>query len=688
MKQIIHLLFLCNAMLSFGQWQQTNGPYSSLQITDIISFDSVLFASSPCGTYISDFNGEEWTPLSSSNFNASIVFKNELYLGGGELCRVSKNKDQINKQSILNYYEIIDLNSDDNTIYAAIKEFGFAHSNDGETWEFYNKNLPPIANYFTPNYYSYETYTIAVNENYVFVGTNKGVYRTDKTNYNWIEVSSNTINGKVNALLCLDSVIFAGTENQLFKSDNNGKDWILSYSFSENTKIRKIKCLNDSIYALTDVDGIYCSPNFGTNWTEQNNGLTNYGCYSLTSHFNQLFLANESGVYKYKNRWLSSSNNIICSSIIGLTKTDSCIAAVDFFNVYISRDDGQSWENSTENLNKGILWNVVNINDSLLFTAESPLYSPFRELVFTSSNNGRYWLSRDDLPFENPILRLEASNNKVILFGNETVLLSEDIGKTWIDISPKTMKCNNINDALITGSTIYLSSCGARDILRSNDLGKSWESITNDLPGYEIYKLGECQGTIFGATNFLLFRLEPGNNQWEYSGIGIQKIDHNETFNVQDFASNENYYFMCFDKKVFASKDKGKSWTDIGEGLPEMNINKWGGALLLDGETLYFGTNNYGVWKRNVANLNLPTQQTESDEEITIYPNPTSGIIYFELPINDVGEWIEIFDSYGNEILFKKMNSHELDISNLSNGLYFVKVKTIKKEYISKIIKR
>ena len=70
-------------------------------------------------------------------------------------------------------------------------------------------------------------------------------------------------------------------------------------------------------------------------------------------------------------------------------------------------------------------------------------------------------------------------------------------------------------------------------------------------------------------------------------------------------------------------------------------------------------------------------------ENITVYPNPTSG--NFELKISDFdlknSFEIEVVNSVGQIILFKKISSshEEVDLSPYSKGIYFLKIKS--KEY-------
>ena len=80
-----------------------------------------------------------------------------------------------------------------------------------------------------------------------------------------------------------------------------------------------------------------------------------------------------------------------------------------------------------------------------------------------------------------------------------------------------------------------------------------------------------------------------------------------------------------------------------------------------------------------------------SDEPLQIYPNPTTGkltIDYGQLIIDK----IEIFDIarkiVSSNIQISLSSNHEIDISNLNSGIYFVKVTTERGEIVKKIVKQ
>jgi hypothetical protein len=67
-------------------------------------------------------------------------------------------------------------------------------------------------------------------------------------------------------------------------------------------------------------------------------------------------------------------------------------------------------------------------------------------------------------------------------------------------------------------------------------------------------------------------------------------------------------------------------------------------------------------------------QETTVIEGLSLYPNPVSnGKVYISSK-NDLDKNIYIFDILGKKVLQTTMTSRELNISNLSPGIYIIKI--------------
>ena len=135
-----------------------------------------------------------------------------------------------------------------------------------------------------------------------------------------------------------------------------------------------------------------------------------------------------------------------------------------------------------------------------------------------------------------------------------------------------------------------------------------------------------------------------------------------EFIGIYDNASND---FEVIDSTSFPSIEANKSFARIPNGI--------GPFTIVDHVT--FDENNGTT---NTSNLSI--------SEFSIYPNPTRGVILFDKKFeSDVIE-LSLFDSNGSRVYHTDLNE-EINISNLTAGIYTMTIRTAKKIYQARIVK-
>lgn len=78
---------------------------------------------------------------------------------------------------------------------------------------------------------------------------------------------------------------------------------------------------------------------------------------------------------------------------------------------------------------------------------------------------------------------------------------------------------------------------------------------------------------------------------------------------------------------------------------------------------------------------------TRELEDIIAYPNPTTGILYFpNAETSSNSNRVEIFDVKGNKIADRNIRETTLDLNDLTEGIYFIKIISDKNIVIKKVI--
>jgi hypothetical protein len=102
-------------------------------------------------------------------------------------------------------------------------------------------------------------------------------------------------------------------------------------------------------------------------------------------------------------------------------------------------------------------------------------------------------------------------------------------------------------------------------------------------------------------------------------------------------------------------------WTVIGEGC---SLNTYNWLLTLSDENF-------------IANL--------ENKSLMVFPNPAKNVIYIKS--NSEIEKITIFDYSGKEVLTQIQNNNEVDVENLSNGIYLIEIYSENEKVYRKFIK-
>lgn len=124
----------------------------------------------------------------------------------------------------------------------------------------------------------------------------------------------------------------------------------------------------------------------------------------------------------------------------------------------------------------------------------------------------------------------------------------------------------------------------------------------------------------------------------------------------------------------------------FSSGLPSNRVYE---TAVDDSSNLWIATFK-GLAAYNEQNAYLSTESADSPNWITAWPNPTMDILNFELP--EEGEFAyRVFNAVGIEVVAKQQsytNKASVDVSHLSQGVYFVSISHENSSYLLRFIKQ
>lgn len=277
----------------------------------------------------------------------------------------------------------------------------------------------------------------------------------------------------------------------------------------------------------------------------------------------------------------------------------------------------------------------------------SVLYAGFSN-VYKSINGGGSWAAiSQNFGGNLDHLKIAPSDNLTMYASRGSSLYkTNDGGATnWTTLTGFSGSINSIAIHPSDPNKVAIATTGTQKVYVSVDGGTSWTSYLNDLP------------------NFSALALVWQNNATDGLYVGM------------------NYGVYYIDSTF-------TNWQPFINNLPNVMISEL--EINTANNKIYAGTYGRGLWRSDLFDATLTANDFEF-QGLVVSPNPAN--IEIELKWNSSEEVnIKIYNSQGKLVYFNKnqnlLNSHNIDISKYSSGLYFVRIYNSKGEITKKIIKQ
>ena len=197
------------------------------------------------------------------------------------------------------------------------------------------------------------------------------------------------------------------------------------------------------------------------------------------------------------------------------------------------------------------------------------------------------------------IIPMAEKNDTLYLASADELFSSSNRGETWTSLG--TLPKGAAIGLAITDEAFYLA-LGDNGIFRSEDRGKQWTLLNDEVTEINISALATLENRVFVGTNQGLYRINLGGN--------LEKSPLDTTQTIHSLAVSENHIYVGtgpdlsqltelktdIEKgrytqqsawKIFHSADLGESWTDITPKTESPFINMTPGVKVLTaGKTL------------------------------------------------------------------------------------------------------
>ena len=409
-----------------------------------------------------------------------------------------------------------------------------------------------------------------------------------------------------------NQTVFIVVRGNLFKSMDGGNSWqriVKGLDGGARFSALSFSPSNPKIFFLSSLEnGIYKSQDKGISWFQLNNGLDNLniGLVAVSPLSSDIVLAagSEQGLYKIGKdgqawKQVINSKNPITAIAFSPQDEKSIIIGDNQGKLYISKDYGNTWQQSYEVKNGGAITTIVfspNFSTDRTYgigTEKSGiLKTTDNGRAFTEINQGLTDKSITDIVFA------ANSDNKLTLFAttwDESLFTSQDGGKTWSqfnqgitkDSQADQLKQPHFNKLAISSTfsqdqTLFLG--GFNGLFKSTDRGEIWQEIPT-LHGGAIVSLDVSPNYSNDSTAIAVtyvgfpYITKDGGANWQATEKGLElprfrrnfgtvtaNLDPRRFFDVAfspNYSSDKTIFASILWSKLLKSNDGGNSWKII-----------------------------------------------------------------------------------------------------------------------------
>jgi photosystem II stability/assembly factor-like uncharacterized protein len=547
-------------------------------------------------------------------------------------------------------------------------------------------------------------------------GFGSGIYSSTDFGATWMDSGNGFASLTVKAFETINGILLAGTTKGIYRSADNGNTWQEANNGISNLNSAYTSAfLKDGImiYAAFNGAGVKVTDNEATSWADFSTGLTSNQVYCLTKNGNTLFAGTAKGIFKYSS---ASSSWVLCSSDIPLSTNGglnivNCLAVVSgkIFagvsndGIYSSSDNGTRWTKMNSSLN------VENINDLLL--KGDTLFAAGHLDVYRSTDQGINW-TKTITNNNNSLNKLGTADGVLFAAGWNGVYYSLDQGVSWLPSKDGFPEIAAGYSFFSDGTTLL---AGTSEGIWSIPLSDFYPSIQSVSPGAggpnEFITINGKNFNPSLSTNLVLFNGK--------KATVLQATNRSLTVSVPADATS-GYVTVTVNNKTSKSPESFCvrpvapviSLTGLGTPDAMLSSNVSGIQWYLNGFPISGATaSTYtitqgGVYTAKIVGGPCDSQLsnpiailiTEIDvpffnpQNLVVYPNPATEniILTTDKLFNGESMDVEIVGVEGQRKKYlhvKGGTSVEISLSDLSEGLYFVRASRPGKTVTARFLK-
>lgn len=553
--------------------------------------------------------------------------------------------------------------------------------------------------------YAYNSVSI-IDANNIIITSNNKIVKTTDGGTTWFSTPVDGFPAMVKTVFTSTLVGHAVcTQGKILKTVDGGDSWYFTESVNTlPSNFFTLYFINENIgFATRESDKMFKTTNAGETWTEipsinqpmysihftdLNNGYTaGYGGYiykttdggntwtscsyvpgnGVSAYYGVYFLDNNTGfVCGQRGRIAKTTNGgttwtEYSPTYNDIKKNQFKSNNVGYALIYINgeflktTDGGNTWQ---------IVGSLNQFGSDFDFINENLGYATSTDngYVYKTINGGITWSKTNN----NALVLEDGFNSKVYFYNDNIGFASGGFN------SPRTSKTINGGATWQQVANISLSQLkffsptvgyglNGGDIYKTTDGGTTWTILESETSAFD----APNANTIYAVGNNVFKKTFDGGNTWQTTNLTSTGI-----YTHIRFYNSQIGYMMRNDSTIFRTTNGGQSWFYLTNFTGINHFDLFSTNLSVSGDG--------GVIFKSTIPGSLANEEYNDENNLTIYPNPTSDFINIDLKQNMEVSSICLYNFIGEKVKYigdiASSNQISIDCKNLSKGVYFINI--------------
>jgi D-alanyl-D-alanine carboxypeptidase len=209
-----------------------------------------------------------------------------------------------------------------------------------------------------------------------------------------------------------------------------------------------------------------------------------------------------------------------------------------------------------------------------------------------------------------------------------------------------------------------------------------WQAGVNNnaIPRKSVNSAAWAAGAMYSTSGEMV--------QWYHALMNGQVLDSNSFNEMTTFVGSGNYGIGISQATVIGRTVWTHGGTIWGGYNSSMMFDSASGIVIcvlinqLPAQAFQVSTQLLSTLINSSVGL---TENTVEEKHITVYPNPTNGLVHIEIP-NQTIQSIKVYDLQGQ--LVKETTESQFALTNFANGMYLIKAQTANGFFVCRLIKQ